>query len=48
MNLCKLNQFSHNAGNYLSSIEQFIEAIKAEDESARLELMGVRLKTIKA
>ena len=47
-NLCKLSQFGHNAGNFLSCIEQVIEAIKAEDESSRVELMGIRLKAIKA
>jgi len=36
------------AQNFLSSLEAFVEVIKSEEDSTRIELMGLKLKTIKA
>ena len=47
-NLSKLTQFVKTAGCFIGNIEGFLEAIKTEEESSRLELMGVKLKAIKA
>ena len=39
---------TYKQNRIIVGIEGFLEAIKTEEESSRLELMGVKLKSIKA